>query len=363
MKTVWVNLSDRSYPIYLHNDWNELFLEASGDLNADKALIVTDENVCSLYCSTVEEHLRSLGIQTACAVVPPGEASKSLAEAEKLYTAALKANLERGSAIIALGGGVIGDLAGFVASTYMRGIAFIQIPTTLLAQVDSSIGGKTAVNHPMAKNIIGSFYQPRCVIMNATTLETLPIRQISNGMAEVIKHGIIRDEDFLDWLEDNTDKLKEQDLTFLLEAVYRSCEIKADVVSRDEKEQGLRAILNFGHTIGHAIEAAAGYGTYTHGEAVSMGMVAEALIARLMGLIPMDYVYRICKILSSAGLPIAVPDIDNSSLMKWMQYDKKNSGGKIGFVLPVSPGHVKVYRNIDERIIFNGLDAARSMKV
>ncbi|HHY83685.1 MAG TPA: 3-dehydroquinate synthase [Clostridiales bacterium] len=359
MKTVWVNLNDRSYPIYLHDDWDVLFQEASVYCHGDKALIITDENVCKLYYSIVEKHLRSLGMQTTCAVVPPGEASKSLKEAEKLYTAALNASLERSSLIVALGGGVIGDLAGFVASTYMRGIPFIQIPTTLLAQVDSSIGGKTAVNHPLAKNIIGSFYQPKCVIMNAATLRTLPRREIANGMAEIIKHGIIKDEAFLAWLEDNVEQLKAQNISILIQAIHRSCEIKADVVTADEREQGLRTILNFGHTIGHAIEAAAGFSTYTHGEAVSMGMVAEAVIAHLMGLIPMEYINRIRNILSGAGLPVTIPDIDNSSLLKLMQHDKKNKDGKIAFVLPTAPGQAGIFRNVETQVIFAALDAAR----
>ena len=355
MKTVQVDLGEKSYPIYLHDDWGKLFRKASGYLKSDKVLIITDEHVSPLYCHETEEMLRSYGGKTFTAVVPPGEPSKSLQAAEKLYTAALKAGLERSSLIIALGGGVIGDLAGFVASTYMRGIPFVQIPTSLLAQVDSSIGGKVAVNHPQAKNIIGSFYQPKCVLMNLRTQTTLPDRELSTGMAELIKHGIIRDEALLTWLEANMDSLMARNIDLLTEAVFRSCEIKAQVVSQDEKEQGLRAILNFGHTIGHAVEAASGYGTLTHGEAVAIGMVAEAHIAHILGLVDREYIERIKRVLLRAGLPITVPDPDSGRLLEWMRHDKKNVHGKILFVLPTAPGKVEVFRDVRTEVILEAL--------
>jgi len=367
LKSIWVDLAEKSYPIFLDDNWNTLFEKAraclenrQGSLKGRKMLIITDENVHELYHNPVKEAFETWGMVTATAVVPPGEASKSLQQAEELYTKALEAGLDRHSLIAALGGGVIGDLAGFTASTYMRGIPFIQIPTSLLAQVDSSIGGKVAVNHPMAKNIIGSFYQPECVLINVSTLRTLPGRESSSGMAELIKHGIIRDEAFLAWLESSQESLVLRNAEVLIQAIHRSCEIKADVVAKDEKETGIRAVLNFGHTVGHAIEAATGYGTYTHGEAVSIGMIAEAYIAQLSGFISPDYISRISKILSRAGLPTLMPDLNSQELLNWMQHDKKNVGSRIVFVLPVAPGKVKVFRDIDTKLVLKALDAARN---
>jgi 3-dehydroquinate synthase len=359
MRTIEVPLKDKAYSIFLHDDWGVLFEKAGKLLKSEKVLIVTDENVSGLYCKEIEKMLQSLDVKTFTAAVPPGEASKSLQKAEELYSEALKAGLERNSLIIALGGGVIGDLAGFVASTYMRGIPFVQIPTSLLAQVDSSIGGKVAINHPLAKNIIGSFYQPKCVLMNISTLITLPERELSAGMAELIKHGLIRDEKLLIWLENHIKQIMARDISLLTEAISRSCEIKADVVSQDEKEQGLRAILNFGHTIGHAVEAACGYGICIHGEAVSIGMVAEAYIAKILGLIDGEYIARMKRVLTSAGLPVDVPDLDSSLLLELMQHDKKNANGKIVFVLPVGPGKVEVFRDVDKKVILEALERAR----
>ena len=246
-------------------------------------------------------------------------------------TIALEANLDRSSFIVALGGGVIGDLAGFVASTYMRGVPYYQIPTSLLAQVDSSIGGKVAVNHPLAKNVIGAFYQPHGVLINVSTLLTLPQRELSTGMAEIIKHGIIRDEAYLAWLEAHMPAMMAKDLPTLQKAIHRSCQIKAEVVSIDEKELGLRAILNFGHTVGHAIEASFGYGTYTHGEAVSIGITAEAGIALLQGLIPEEYANHMETVLIAAGLPVTLPECNTVELLEWMKHDKKNKEDRIGF--------------------------------
>lgn len=359
MRSVYVELGEKSYPIFLSDNWIDLFKEASGYLTCDKALIITDQHVYPQYCREVEIGLQSHEINTYTVVVPPGEASKSFLEAEKLFTKALKAGLDRKSLIIALGGGVIGDLAGFVASTYMRGIPFIQIPTSLLAQVDSSVGGKVAINHPLAKNIIGSFYQPQCVLMNISTLATLPDREMSTGMAELIKHGIIRDDDLLEWLRANMDKMMGRDIQSLTNAIARSCEIKAEVVSQDEKEQGLRAILNFGHTVGHAIESISGYGVLSHGEAVSIGMVAEAYIAQLRGLIEENYVNHMKEILISAGLPVTIPGLDMDQLIELMRHDKKNTQGNIVFVLPTAPGEVDVFRDVTEETIKRALVMTR----
>jgi 3-dehydroquinate synthase len=359
MRTVEIHFEEKSYPIFLDDNWEGLFQKAGGYLKSGSALIISDENVSALYCREIENRLRELGVKTFTATVSPGEASKSLQTAEELYTKALQAGLDRSSQIIALGGGVIGDLAGFIASTYMRGIHFVQIPTSLLAQVDSSIGGKVAINHPLAKNIIGSFYQPKCVLMNIRTLATLPRRELAAGMAELIKHGIIRDEELLAWLENNMVKIMEPSIDLLTEGIYRSCKIKADVVSQDEKEHGLRAILNFGHTIGHAVEAASGYGACIHGEAVSIGMVAEAYLSKILGLVDDEYVARIKQTLSRAGLPVHVPDLDSSRLLELMRHDKKNTQGKIVFVLPVGPGKVEIFRDVETETILAALEMAR----
>jgi 3-dehydroquinate synthase len=365
MKKIPVQLEKKSYFIYLDDKWESLFQDGLSSLytkggSQKKLLLITDENVANWYRHPVEEQLRDLGFIVTTAVIKPGESAKTLGEADKLYDIALEANLDRKSLVVALGGGVIGDLAGFVAATYMRGVPFIQIPTSLLAQVDSSVGGKVAVNHPKAKNVIGAFYQPKSVLMNASTLMTLPKRELSTGLAEVIKYGVIYDEGFLSWLETHMADLVLQDLTLLSKAIQRSCEIKADIVSQDETEQGLRAILNFGHTVGHAIESSAGYGSYTHGEAVSIGMIAESRIANLMGLVPAEYVKRLEVILLAAGLPVALPKVDPSALLGWMRHDKKNIGDKIGFVLPVSPSRVEVFHNVETNIILDALALTRA---
>ncbi|NLC43736.1 MAG: 3-dehydroquinate synthase [Clostridiales bacterium] len=360
IKTIPVQLEKRSYSIYLDDNWESLFQEGlssiyTKDASDRKLLLITDENVANWYQQAVEEQFRNLGFTVTTAVIKPGESAKTLGEAEKLYDIALEANLDRQSLVVALGGGVIGDLAGFVAATYMRGVPFVQIPTSLLAQVDSSVGGKVAVNHPKAKNVIGAFYQPQSVLMNVSSLKTLPKRELSTGLAEVIKYGVIYDESFLSWLETHMTDLMSLDLSLLSKAIQRSCEIKADVVSQDETEQGLRAILNFGHTVGHAIESSAGYGSYTHGEAVSIGMIVETRITHLMGMVPAEYVNRLEAVLIGAGLPVTLPDVDPNVLIGWMRHDKKNIGDKIGFVLPVGPGRVEVFHNVETDIVLEAL--------
>ncbi len=365
MKSIPVQLEKRSYSIFLDDNWESLFQEGlssiyTKDGAGKKLLLITDENVANWYQQPVEDQFRDLGFIVTTAIIKPGESAKTLGEAEKLYDIALKANLDRKSLVIALGGGVIGDLAGFVAATYMRGIPFVQIPTSLLAQVDSSVGGKVAVNHPKAKNVIGAFYQPQTVLMNVSSLKTLPKRELSTGLAEVIKYGVIYDDSFLSWLETHMTDMMSQDLSLLSNAIQRSCEIKADVVSLDETEQGLRAILNFGHTVGHAIESSAGYGSYTHGEAVSIGMAVETRIAHLMGMVPAAYVERLEAVLTAAELPINLPDIDRNVLLGWMRHDKKNIDDKIGFVLPVGPGRVDVFHNVETNIVLEALALTRA---
>ena len=288
-----------------------------------------------------------MGYRVNPAVIPPGEVSKSFDKALELYTHALEARLDRSSSIVALGGGVVGDLAGFIAATYMRGIGFIQIPTSLLAQVDSSIGGKVAINHPLAKNIIGAFYQPDAVFICPDTLVSLPSREFATGMAELIKHAFIADPDFISWLEENMIALISRDVEALSSAIHRSCLIKTGVVEQDEKETGLRMILNFGHTIGHAIEAATGYSKYTHGEAVAMGMIYESSIAMKMGLVNQGYINRLSDILRRAGLPTQLDTPAWGPIVERMIHDKKNVNQGIVLVLPTGYGKVSIIKDLN----------------
>lgn len=332
-------------------------------LKGNKLLVVTDENVASLYLDELKKQLVSYGYQVSTAIIPPGERSKSLDMAQSLYTKAIEARLDRSSSIVALGGGVVGDLAGFVASTYMRGIGFVQIPTTLLSQVDSSVGGKVAVNHPLGKNIIGSFYQPKIVYINVDTLSSLPAREFSAGMAELIKYGFIWGESFLNWLETNLDAIMAKDERILVKAIEWACNIKAQVVGQDEKEKGLRAILNFGHTVGHAIEAVSNYSKYSHGEAVALGMICESKLAAEMGLIDDKLVNRLIALLKKAGLPTSLYEqLSVEALIKSMEYDKKNVSDSITFVLPVAAGKVDVFRNLDRKLILQILNDINNIR-
>ncbi len=348
MKKIYVDTCSRPYHIYItQKDWNP-FIEYLGEcVRSKKLLVVCDENVYRLYYPIMDNMLSKYGYKHSVAVVPPGEDTKSLKHANSLYTAALDAHLDRDSTIIALGGGVVGDLAGFIAATYMRGIGFIQIPTTLLAQIDSSIGGKVAVNHPNAKNIIGAFYQPSMVYINIDTLTTLPRQEFTGGLAELIKYGYIWDGDFLEWLEDNIDGILAYDVDTLSYAIYKACTIKSHIVEMDEDEQGIRAILNFGHTVGHAIEAATGYKVYTHGEGVALGMVYETKIAYNLGLIDYNYVRKLIHLLERCSLPTKLHGIDSSILIDKMVLDKKNRGDNIVFILPTGTGKVDSFSDID----------------
>lgn len=353
MEPIIINLDlpQDSYDIHINDGWQGL-KSAIKSFLGDKVMLVTDENVKGLFVRDLMSIISSMGCETSLAVVQPGEGSKSLETAESLYTQALNAKLDRSSSIIALGGGVVGDLAGFVASTYMRGINFIQIPTTLLAQVDSSVGGKVAVNHPLAKNIIGSFYQPKSVYINIDTLKTLPNRQFSTGMAELIKYGFIWDKEFLGWLENNIERLMGKEKDALAYAIHRSCKIKAEIVSQDEKEKGLRAILNFGHTIGHGLEAITGYSQHTHGEAVALGMVYESLIALHKGLVEKSLINLLIALLKVAKLPTKITEIDVESLIQAMAHDKKNKSGSIVFILPIEYGKVDIFDDVEPELIY-----------
>ena len=328
-----VSLGERSYPITigagLLSDPGLLAQHIGGRHVA----IVTNTTVAPLYLARVAEPLRAAGRDVHEVVLPDGEAYKTWASLMQVFDALLAAKCDRKTTLVALGGGVIGDLTGFAAASYMRGVPFVQIPTTLLSQVDSSVGGKTGLNHPLGKNMIGSFYQPRAVLADTATLHTLPARELSAGLAEVIKHGAIIDAEFFGWIEHNIGKLMARDAQALAHAISRSCEIKADVVRQDEREGGLRAILNFGHTFGHAIEAGLGYGQWLHGEAVGCGMVMAADLSQRAGLIDAATVARVRALVQAAGLPVRAPDLGTARWLELMEVDKKNEGGAIKFIL------------------------------
>lgn len=350
---VKIDLGKRSYDIHIgHNLFHSIGERLKGITNSNKVMLVTNPTVANLYGRTLREQLERAGFYPVTAEIPDGEEYKNLATAEKLYDLAYNYELDRQTPIIALGGGVVGDLTGFVAATYLRGVPFIQIPTTLLAQVDSSVGGKVAVNHPKGKNIIGSFYQPAAVFADLSVLNTLSEREIKAGMAEVVKYGVISDGQFFSWLEENLEKVMALEPQAMEKVVSVSCRCKAAVVKEDETEKGIRAILNFGHTVGHALEALTEYKTYRHGEAVSIGMVAAAKIAVNMGMLNQSEGVRITGLLERIGLPVNMPQgINRDELVKAMRKDKKVVSSKLTFVLPVSIGKVEIVRGIGEDVI------------
>lgn len=344
MQKIRVDLGDRSYNILI--DTGNLPDIGKGLLKfefSNNICLLSNPTVFGLYGEPVSRSIRDEGFELAEILIPDGEEYKNLDSVEQIYGEMLKARLDRKSVLVALGGGVIGDMAGFAASTYMRGIDFVQVPTTLLAQVDSSVGGKTGVNHALGKNMIGTFWQPRLVWVDTDTLKTLPKREFLSGLAEVIKYGVIWDGEFFRFLEENAGKVLAHDQEALGHIIRVSCEIKAEVVSRDERESGLRAILNYGHTIGHAIETATGYTRYLHGEAVAIGMYAEAKLARRLGLLDGEQAERIRAVIDSYGLPSDVPDdIPFESVLSSMRLDKKALSGDLRFVLPERIGSVKI---------------------
>lgn len=346
---VLVDLGDRSYPIRIGAGGVDRIGEELACLGfAGAVLVVSDSNVDPLYGDQCEAGLRAAGLRTGRAVVPAGEPSKSLAELGRLYDRAVALGLDRHGVIIALGGGVVGDLGGFLAATFLRGIAYVQVPTTIVAMVDSAVGGKTGVNLPHGKNLVGSFWQPRAVLTDLHTLATLPDREFRSGLAEVVKYGVVWDADFFSLLESHAEDILRRDAALLERVVARSCEIKAEVVRRDEREGGLRAILNFGHTLGHAIEHAAGYGTYLHGEAVAAGMVyAAALSAAERGL-DLEAVERLRRLLRRFQLPVSAPDCEWAALREAMRVDKKTVGRTPRFVLADRLGGVEVGCSVTE---------------
>lgn len=350
-KRLRVELGPRSYEVCVVNGDPAAFgpfarnaLDATwGGRSCQRALLVTDENVARLSGPFVEA-LRSVGVSPTLAVIAPGEASKSIARADDLYDDLVKLRADRHTCVVALGGGVIGDLAGFVAATYARGLPLLMVPTTLLAQVDSSVGGKVGVNHPRAKNIIGAFHQPVGVWIDTSTLSSLPDRELRCGLAEVVKYGVILDAQFFRFLEENVEAILSRDPTALAWVVAESCRLKAGVVSRDEREEtGLRAALNFGHTIGHAVEAVTSYGSrFHHGEAVAVGMAGECRLAERIGWIKSETTARVIALTQRFGLPVASPGLDSGALLEAMSRDKKNQKGRTRFVLPRAVGQVEL---------------------
>ncbi|HEY9722251.1 MAG TPA: 3-dehydroquinate synthase [Oscillatoriaceae cyanobacterium] len=335
-----VDLGERTYPIVVQPGSLSALPELLG--KPSSCLVVTDAHVGARYAEPLLAALRYAGWSATLATVPAGESSKCLGEAEHLYDVCVRARLRRSDSIIALGGGVVGDLAGFVAATYQRGVPFVQVPTSLLAQIDSSVGGKVGINHPRGKNLIGAFYQPKLVLMDTTTLLSLPEREYRAGLGELVKYGVILDPELLALLERETAAVLARDLPLLNRLVLRCCQLKAEVVQSDERESGRRAILNFGHTVGHAIEAIAGYGEYLHGEAVAIGMVAEAQLAARRGLFPQAAVERLARLLTALGLPTHLPMLDADELLDAMGRDKKNQDARVAFVLPRALGDVEL---------------------
>ena len=343
MKTLTVNLGDRSYPIYIGVELLKNLALIQKHIQTKAICIVSNTTVSKLYLSELKKSLNDYRMIEV--ILEDGEQFKNTDSLNQIYTALLNNQFNRDSTIIALGGGVVGDIAGFAAASFMRGIPFIQIPTTLLSQVDSSVGGKTGINHPLGKNMIGAFYQPQAVIIDIHVLKTLDSREISAGLAEVIKYGLIWDKAFFDYLETHIIDLKNLNITQLEQAIYRSCEIKAEVVSEDEKESGLRAILNLGHTFGHAIENCLGYGEWLHGEAVGCGMVMAAKMSLAHGWInEMDF-DRISSLISAAGLPIKKPNISKQEFLGAMSLDKKNKNQEIYLVLQQGIGKAIVTKD------------------
>ncbi|UCU98499.1 3-dehydroquinate synthase [Acidovorax radicis] len=360
MNSVRIELPDREYDILIGSDveltLNSLRLSALGGV----AVVVTNTVVAKLHLPRVLKSLEKLFKKIHVIELPDGEIHKNWDSLNRIFDSMLQWECDRKTVLFALGGGVIGDMTGFAAATYMRGIPFVQIPTTLLAQVDSSVGGKTAVNHPIGKNMIGAFYQPRLVVCDLNTLETLPARELSAGLAEVIKYGPIADIAFMGWLESSMDAVLAKDRNALAHVVQRSCEIKALVVGQDEKETGLRAILNFGHTFGHAIEAGMGYGVWLHGEGVAAGMVMAAELSRRLGLIDEAFVRRLTTLIQRAGLPTKGPILDAADnagrYLELMRIDKKSEGGEIRFVLIDGPGKA-VVRSAPDALVRQVIDA------
>lgn len=333
MLSVNVALGNRSYPIYVGAGLLDRADLVSPHLRSGRVVVVTNEVVAPLYLDRLERALRGAGATATAIVLPDGEAHKDWLTLNRIFDGLLTGLADRGTTLMALGGGVIGDMTGFAAATYQRGVPYIQVPTTVLAQVDSSVGGKTAINHPLGKNMIGAFHQPRLVLADTATLNTLPERELRAGLAEIIKYGLIRDADFLVWLEANVAALLARDQVALTYAIERSCRNKAAIVEADETEQGERALLNLGHTFGHAIETGLGYGTWLHGEAVATGMMMAADLSRRLGWLADDDADRVRRLLQRAGLPVTGPSLGAARYLELMRHDKKVANGQLRLIL------------------------------
>ena len=357
MKILNVSLADRSYPIFIGKNILTQSNLLDESIKNKEVCVVTNTTVAALYLDKLLECLSNdYAVETV--VLPDGEQYKNLDVLNQVFDTLLEAQFSRQVTLIALGGGVIGDMTGFAAACYQRGVPFIQIPTTLLAQVDSSVGGKTAVNHTLGKNMIGAFYQPQCVIADTDTLLTLDDRQLSSGLAEVIKYGLINDAEFFNWLEDNMPSLMARDGDLLAEAIERSCKDKADIVAEDEREQGVRALLNLGHTFGHAIETGMGYGLVLHGGAVAIGMLMAADLSHRMGWLTLSELERVKNILLLAGLPISVPDaMTVDKFMSLMAVDKKVKNGQIRLVLLKGIGQAILSDDYDKKQLYQTLES------
>lgn len=355
-----VELGDRSYDIYIGENWLPKLGQLLGIFpKTSQAIMITDENVSRLWSQQVFEVLAAAGFKVEKTVIPGGEGCKNLTTAAQLHEHMVTIGLDRKSLVLALGGGIVGDIAGFVAATYMRGINYIQIPTTLLAQVDSSVGGKTGVNLPQGKNLVGAFYQPDLVFIDTIFLTTLPEREFLTGLAEVIKYGIIWDQDFFAYLETQRQRIQARDSECLLHIISRCCTIKADIVAQDETEQGVRALLNLGHTYGHAFEALSNY-RFTHGEAVAIGTICAARLASDLGLLATPDLERIIALIHDYGLPTDYGDLDTSDIIVQMHTDKKNVGGKMQLVLPIALGKSQLFDTITEDQVAASLNNYRS---
>lgn len=355
LQSLNVDLGARSYPIHIGPGLIGAQDGLRPYLAGQQVMIVTNDTVAPLYLAALKRNLGD-GLDVREVILPDGEHTKTLASVELIWSALLEAGFNRRCTLIALGGGVIGDMTGYAAACYQRGVAFIQVPTTLLAQVDSSVGGKTGVNHPLGKNMIGAFWQPRAVLIDTTTLHSLPERELSAGLAEVIKYGLIRDLAFLGWLEANMSALRHLDDALLAEAIMRSCAIKSEVVAEDETEQGVRALLNLGHTFGHAIEAHQGYGNWLHGEAVGTGMYMAALLSQRLGWLAEVEIERVMTMLDAAGLPLAAPaDMDAEAFLQRMRLDKKNLDSRIRLVLLRGLGDACLYDDTSPALLENFL--------
>ena len=346
MQTLEVGLGARAYPIHIGSGLLPRAGELLGTRQGERAVIVTNAVVAAHHLASLRDALRGRGAQVDVVLLPDGEAYKNAATLDDLLTRLLELRAERGTTLIALGGGVVGDIAGFAAAIYQRGVPFVQVPTTLLAQVDSSVGGKTGINHPLGKNMIGAFWQPRAVLIDTAVLATLPDRELRAGLAEVIKYGAIRDAEFLAWLEANMPVLLAKDAAALTRAIHRSCAIKAEIVAADEREAGARALLNFGHTFGHAIEAAQGYGAWLHGEAVAAGMLCAARLSERVCGFDAAHTARLARLIAAAGLPTEPPGIAAERWLELMRRDKKVESGAMRFVVLDRPGEARVAKDV-----------------